>query len=281
MIATVLCKWCLLLPSLLFLFPRPVWFPSLALHKAPLHRSVTKLDTRPLCWGSSWTKALPTPRLLKEFFPTQVCAANNETEFGAGKTGFYSVTRELRRGVHALKVRSPRRKGSKGILRVRRQTGHQGSRKGVETSGAAGAYTVSHAPLHTAPVVPSRVQIPLFPPGRDEAWWWSKGNSWTSPGFISTGEILWSSQGQFRVVDHCVSLKAHISLSKTSKHLPNTRCFWNRDESRPGSSSQGLVWKHRDKSRHGKWWHLSYFICHLGAGWFSLVLLQDFVASCW
>lgn len=149
MITTVLYKWWLLLPSLLFLFPRLVWFPSLALHKAPLHRSVTKLDTRPLCWGSSWTKALPMPLLLKEFFPTQVCAANNETEFGAGKTGFYSVTRELRRGVHALKVRSPRRKGSKGILRVRRQTGHQGSRKGVETSGAAGACSLPCSFAHS------------------------------------------------------------------------------------------------------------------------------------
>ena len=84
-------------------------------------------------------------------------------EFGAGKSGFYSMTREWRRGVHAPKVRSPRREGSKGILRVRRQTGHQGSRKGVETSGAAGAYTVLPAPLHMAPVVAGRVQIPLFP----------------------------------------------------------------------------------------------------------------------
>ena len=166
MIATVLCKWCLLLPSLLFLFPRPVWFPSLALHKAPLHRSVTKLDTRPLCWGSSWTKALPTPRLLKEFFPTQVCAANNETELGAGKTGFYSVTRELRRGVHALKVRSPQRKGRKGVLKSKKYICHQGSRKEAKIfrgsqgqPGAAGAHTVFQASLHMAEIVPSRVWI--------------------------------------------------------------------------------------------------------------------------
>lgn len=99
------------------------------------------------------------PALAREFFSTQVSVANNETEFSVRKTGFYSMTREWRRGAHALKAPSSLMEGSEEILGVRRQTCHQGSRKGVEIFGDSSACTVSRAPLHRVHIVPNRVQI--------------------------------------------------------------------------------------------------------------------------
>ena len=106
------------------------------------------------------------------------------------------MTRGWRRGVHAPKLCSPWREGSKGILRVRRQTGHPGSRKGVETSE----------------VVPGRVQIPLFPQVEmqhgDEAK--------VTPGHLQVSSAHARSCGQVRASSEgltAVCLSKHIPLS--------------------------------------------------------------------
>ena len=50
---------------------------------------MTKSDTNPSsCVETSWNQV--PPGLFKDFFPAKVQVANNETEFGASKTGFYT-----------------------------------------------------------------------------------------------------------------------------------------------------------------------------------------------
>ena len=59
----------------------------------------------------------------------------------------------------------------------------------------------------------------------------------TPPDLFCAGFFLWSSQNQFRAVDHHIPLKVQLQTS-----LSNPQCFWNkhRDKSRQGSfSSQG------------------------------------------
>ena len=54
---------------------------------------------------------------------------------------------EWRRRTHAVKVPSPLREGKRGILRGRRQTGHQGFRKRVDISwGSWGQLGVHRLP---------------------------------------------------------------------------------------------------------------------------------------
>lgn len=44
------------------------------------------------CVETSSLNQVP-PGLFKDFFPAKVQAANNETEFGASKIGFYAMAR--------------------------------------------------------------------------------------------------------------------------------------------------------------------------------------------
>ena len=55
---------------------------------------MTKLDMNlSSCVETSSLNQVP-PGLFKDFFPAKVQAANNETEFGARKTGFYAMAGE-------------------------------------------------------------------------------------------------------------------------------------------------------------------------------------------
>lgn len=186
----------------------------------------------------------------------------------------------MEKGCSCSQGTSPRREGSEGILRVRRQTGHQGSRKGVETSGAAGAYTVLPAPLHMAPVVPSRVQIPLFPQVEmkhgDEAKVTLGHLQVSSAQARSCGQVRASSE---RLTTVCLS--KHISLSvKLQSICPTPGAFetwrWVR-------ASVQLLRVGMETQRYVKAWKVVTFILLYLPSWSWLVqssFAADFVASC-
>ena len=50
---------------------------------------------------------------IREFFPARICAANDNIEFGASKTGFYAMARECRTGALTLKASAPPGEGKK------------------------------------------------------------------------------------------------------------------------------------------------------------------------
>lgn len=129
----------------------------------------------------------------------------NQVKYIRGEILF--IDQEIKKGKSVLWNTFSMKEESKGTFR-RRQTSRQGSRKEAEISmGSLGE--LGHRQSSRLLCTQQELCLAEYK-SKIWAWLWSKGNCSDISRSHLCSEFLWSSQSQFRAVDHCKSFKAWL-----------------------------------------------------------------------